>query len=90
MKGYCINDSARIGQDEQSGLINIQELVGAKVHIISVTMQNCNYHGTSKDVYTVGNIYFRVTLDGKCHTLVSLAEIPEMTFKLTDLEFVEL
>lgn len=77
----------RIGQNEASGVID--SLLGAKVKIGSVTMQNSHLgEEQPTEVYTIEEIGFRISLDGKCYAIVSLKEIEDKTYKLSDLIYV--
>jgi hypothetical protein len=91
MKGFCIDDQRLISRDEQSGVAAYENIIGAKVKVVSLTMQNNHlWHGKKNELFTIKKIGFRITVDGKCHTIIELEEICNRTFTLRDLEFVEL
>lgn len=92
MKGYCKDDERRISYEEASGVVGLNRIIGAKVIVKSVSMQNgwrWDDDFIGKEL-TVGDIGFRISVDGKCHTIVVLNEIEDRTFTLKDIEFVEL
>lgn len=69
---------------------SIPDLIGAKVKVGSLTMSNgLKWNRPADEIYTVSDVKFRVTIDGKCHTIVTLAEITDRTFALKDLKLVE-
>ena len=43
-----------------------------------------------KKEYTVGDIGFRITVDGKCRTIITLEEVEDRTFSLKDIEIISL
>lgn len=67
------------------------QLLNAKVRIKSLPVSNffCNM-SSDTDLYTIDDIYFRVSLDGKVITLVALREMPGKFFTWKDLEIVEI
>lgn len=90
-KSFCNDDERRISRDESSAVIEYENLIGAKVKVKSASMQN-GFHQI-KDInqlFTVSDIGFRISIDGKCHTIISLAEITDRTFTLKDIEIVVL
>lgn len=90
-RGFCNDDERRISRDESSAVVEYENLIGSKVKIKSATMQNGFYR--MKDInqlFTISEIGFRISIDGKCHTIISLAEITDRTFTLKDIEIVEL
>lgn len=90
-KSFCNDDERRISRDESSAVIEYENLIGAKVKVKSASMQN-GFHRV-KDInqlFTVSDIGFRISIDGKCHTIISLAEITDRTFTLKDIEIVVL
>ena len=91
-KGLCNDNERRISDQETSGVITLQQMIGAKCYIRSVSAMNGwrwdeNAIGTE---YTVKEIGFRISVDGKCFTIVVLDGIDDRIFTLKDLEFVEL
>ena len=75
---------------DPSGNWELSQVLGAKVHIKSMPVSNffCNMQGS--DLYTIENIYFRISLDGKTITVIELAEFPNKIFTWRDIEIVEL
>lgn len=88
MKGICSNDELRVV--DNSGLISISQVIGAKVYIKSITMGNAwNWKDSGKRTYTVKDVGFRISVDGKCFTILTLEECDEI-FTLKDIEFIKL
>lgn len=73
-----------------SGTWDYIQLLGAKVRINSLPISN--FFGTMcsvSDEFTVKDIYFRISLDGKVITLVELVEYPGKFFTWKDLDVIE-
>lgn len=64
-------------------MTTIESLVGRKVKVNSFTMQNYDKWWVDK-TYIVENVMFKVTTDGKCHTIVKLEGV-DRTFSLKNL-----
>lgn len=89
--GFCDDSERRVGRGEESGIIEWDSLIGAKVRISSLTMQNgWMLKEPERKEYTVKDIGFRVTVDGKCRTIITLNEVEDRTFSLKDIEIIEL
>lgn len=91
-KGLCNDNERRISDQETSGVITLQQMIGAKCYIRSVSAMNgwrWDESAIGKE-YTVKEIGFRISVDGKCFTIVVLDGIDDRIFTLKDLEFVEL
>lgn len=91
-KGLCNDNERRISDQETSGVITLQRMIGAKCYIRSVSAMNgwrWDENAIGKE-YTVKEIGFRISVDGKCFTIVVLDGIDDRIFTLKDLEFVEL
>lgn len=81
----------RIKPNVPSGLVDIDKIVGAKVRVKSLTTQNyCGWSYNTDKVFKIDSIRFRISIDGKCYTILTLEGITDRTFKLSDLEFIEL
>ena len=90
-RGFCNDDERRISRNEPSAIVEYENLIGSKVKIKSASMQNGFYWTKNTDqLFTVSEIGFRISIDGKCHTILSLAEVTDRTFTLKDIEIVEL
>lgn len=89
MKGFCKDNRRLIKFDEASGLIDYTQLLGAKVRIKQISGVT-QWIGRKNIQYTIQDVKFRILLDGKCYTLVTLAECPENTFLLKDIEIESL
>lgn len=88
MKGICNNDELRVV--DNSGLISISQVIGAKVYIKSITMGSTwNWKDSGKKTYTIKDVGFRISTDGKCFTTLTLEECDGI-FTLKDIEFVKL
>ena len=91
-KGLCNDNERRISDQETSGVITLQQMIGAKCYIRSVSAMNgwrWDENAIGKE-YTLKEIGFRISVDGKCFTIVVLDGIDDRIFTLKDLEFVEL
>lgn len=84
----CCNRNCSHSKNVQpDGIWDLSNMIGAKVKIASISGYfNYNVQDFSK-TYTVVDIKFRVSLDGKAITLVYLDGITG-TFTLKDLEFI--
>jgi hypothetical protein len=68
------------------GTWGYEELIGAHVVVSSMPVSNFKFGFDSERVYTIEDIYFRVSNDGKAITVVTLKEYPNMIFTWKDLE----
>ena len=75
---------------DPSGNWEYKDLLGASVHIKSASISSGYFGASEKTVYTIESINFRVSLDGKCFTIISLKDLPGKTFTWKDLEIIEL
>ena len=89
MKGFCKDNKRLIKFDEASGLIDYTQLLGAKVRVKQISGVT-QWLGRRNTLYTIQEVKFRILLDGKCYALVTLAECPENTFLLKDIEIESL
>lgn len=89
MKGFCKDNKRLIKFDEASGLIDYTQLLGAKVRVKQISGVT-QWLGRKNTLYTIQEVKFRILLDGKCYALVTLAECPENTFLLKDIEIESL
>jgi hypothetical protein len=89
MKGFCKDNRRLIKFDEASGLIDYTQLLGAKVRVKQISGVT-QWIGRKNILYTIQDVKFRILLDGKCYALVTLAECPENTFLLKDIEIESL
>lgn len=75
-----------------SGSWTFEQLIDAKVRVKSSSVGNfmsCFGFDSSKLV-TIGNIYFRISMDGKAFTVIEIKELPDKVFLWKDIEVVEL
>ena len=89
MKGFCKDNKRLIKFDEASGLIDYTQLLGAKIRVKQISGVT-QWLGRRNTIYTIQEVKFRILLDGKCYALVTLAECPENTFLLKDIEIESL
>lgn len=90
-KGLCNNDESRLGFLEPSSVVDIKNILGAKVRVTSLTMSNgAVWKDKTNSLCTVESVSFRVSVDGKCFTVLTLTEHPGELFTLKDIEFVKL
>jgi hypothetical protein len=68
------------------GSWSTEELIGAFVRVNSMPVSNFVKGFDSSATYTIKDIYFRVTVDGKTITTITLNECPGMIFTWKDLE----
>lgn len=88
MRGFCKNNEIRIPKKNQQGNISLDKVRGSKVRIKSLTVSNgFNWEPAKNNEYTISDIAFRISVDGKCFTIVKIKEIPNKTFTLKDIEF---
>lgn len=70
---------------DPSGLWDFKNLIGAKVYIKSIPISNLIRISQTDVLYTISNIQFRVSVDGKAITIIELEEIPGSFFTWKDL-----
>ncbi|MBP3732388.1 MAG: hypothetical protein J6I84_04000 [Bacilli bacterium] len=63
-----------------------EDLIGAHVIVASMPVSNYTRFFASDQVYTIEDIYFRVSNDGKAITIIILKECPGMFFTWKDLD----
>lgn len=75
-----------------SGIWEYDQLIGAKVVVksLSVSGNFFNMCTGGRDLFTIEEIYFRISLDGKTITVIKLRELPDKIFTWKDLEVVEI
>ena len=73
-----------------SGSWNYEQMIGAKVRVKSVGVNNLFSCLNSQDLSTIKDIIFRISMDGKVIPMVELSEYPNKVFIWRDLEVVEL
>jgi hypothetical protein len=73
-----------------AGIWSYDNLIGAKVRIVSTTIGNFNQFSAIEDDYTIKDIYFRVSVDGKTITLVELEGLEDQYFTFKDLEILSI
>lgn len=70
---------------------NYYQLIGAKVRISSLPISNFfKCFSSNTDYFTIKDIYFRISLDGKTITIIELEEYPDKFFTWKDLEIIEI
>ena len=74
---------------DPAGIWDFQNMIGAQVKVKSMPISNFSSGIMASDIYTIGDIYFRVSLDGKTITVIRLRELPDLFFTWKDLEVVE-
>lgn len=89
MKGFCKDDERLIDWNESSGVIDYSQLIGAKVKIRRISGRT-NWKGISNRIYTIINIKFRISVDGKCFAVVYLDDCPNDSFILADLYILKI
>lgn len=73
---------------DPAGTWDYQQMIGAKVKVKSMPMSN--FHVGVFGEFTVEDIYFRISLDGKAITIIRLKELPDLFFTWKDLEVLNL
>jgi hypothetical protein len=74
-------------KQDPAGTWDYKDLIGSAVKVKSMPVTNF-IAIDSEEVFTIDDIYFRVSLDGKIITIVKLKELPGSFFTLRDLELV--
>ena len=74
-------------KQDPAGTWEYEDLIDSGVKVKSMPVSNF-IAIDSEATYTIEDIYFRVSLDGKIITIVKLKEIPGAFFTLRDLELV--
>lgn len=75
---------------DPEGTWDYKHIIGAKVKVKSTPIDNFSEEINTTDVYTVKDILFRVSLDGKVVTRVVLAEAPRDILTWKDLIVVDI
>lgn len=90
MSSFCFG--GRISSVEPSGLVGIDEMIGAEVKLLSSDMINtiCYEDLKGHETFHISSINFRLSLDGQCFTILQLEELPGRCFTLKDIKIVEL
>ena len=89
MKGFCKDNERRINWNDDSGVICMDDVIGSKVQVVSLTMSTASgWSYPSTKIFTIEDVKFRVQTDGKCHTLFYLKECPKRVFSIKDLIFI--
>jgi len=73
---------------DPAGIWDYQNMIGAQVKVKSMPVSNFSSGIMASDTYTIGDIYFRVSLDGKTITVIRLKELPDLFFTWKDLEII--
>ena len=74
---------------DPAGIWDFQNMIGAQVKVKSMPISNFSSGIMASDIYTIGDIYFRVSLDGKTITVIRLRELPDLFFTWKDLEVIK-
>ncbi len=74
---------------DPAGIWDFQNMIGAQVKVKSMPISNFSSGIMASDTYTIGDIYFRVSLDGKTITIIRLRELPDLFFTWKDLEVIK-
>lgn len=72
-----------------SGSWNYEQLIGAKVKVVSTSVNNMFRCFDSSNTLTIKEILFRISTDGKVIPVVILSEIPDKAFIWKDLVVLE-
>jgi len=81
----------RILDLEPTGVYTKDEMIGAKVQVKSLSLQNGQeWKHKSTENFTIKDIAFRISLDGKCFAIITLEEVNDRVFTWKDLEVVEI
>lgn len=74
---------------DPAGIWDYQNMIGAQVKVKSMPVSNFSSGIMASDTYTIGDIYFRVSLDGKTITVIRIKELPDLFFTWKDLEIIK-
>ena len=74
---------------DPAGVWDYQNMIGAQVKVKSMPISNFSSGIMASNIYTIDDIYFRVSLDGKTITIIRLRELPDLFFTWKDLEVVK-
>ncbi len=74
---------------DPAAIWDFQNMIGAQVKVKSMPISNFSSGIMASDTYTIGDIYFRVSLDGKTITIIRLRELPDLFFTWKDLEVIK-
>lgn len=74
---------------DPAGIWDYQNMIGAQVKVKSMPISNFSSGIMASNIYTIDDIYFRVSLDGKTITIIRLRELPDLFFTWKDLEVIK-
>lgn len=74
---------------DPAGVWDIDEIIGSKVKVKSTSIVNFIEGFDSEELLIVEKVQFRVSVDGKAITILTLEGI-DATFTLKDLEFIDI
>lgn len=73
-----------------SGSWSYEQLIGAKVRVVSTSVSNMFRSFDCNDISTISKIDFRISTDGKVIPIVILSEYPDKAFTCRDIAVIEL
>lgn len=73
---------------DPAGIWDYQNMIGAQAKVKSMPVSNFSSGIMASDTYTIEDIYFRISLDGKVITIIRLKELPDHFFTWKDLEVI--
>jgi len=65
-----------------------EDLINARVKVSSMPVANFNKGFDADQLFTIKDIYFRISVDGKTISVIELNELPGQIFTWKDLEVV--
>lgn len=100
MSRICGSINDRIKPQEKTGVLDYKSLIGAHVKITSLSQTNSmafsGYNNSAYEklngsqIYEISDIQFRVSLDGKCFTIITLFEFPDLIFTWDQLKLIDI
>lgn len=80
----------RLPTNIPSGEVDINKVIGATVRLVSACQSQGWIENVDQKTYTIKDILFRVSIDGKTFTIIKLEGLENKTFTWKDIEFISL
>lgn len=85
-------NNKRIKDTDKTGIKTYSELIGASVTLTKISTYNSlitkEYNDFKNAKFTIDSIKFRISLDGKCFTVITLKEFPDLIFTWKDIKLL--
>lgn len=80
----------RLPTNIPSGEVDISKVIGATVRLVSACQAQGWIENVDQKTYTIEDILFRISTDGKTFAIIKLKGLDDKTFTWKDIEFISL